>query len=253
MYLTTCWWIFNYFQFFSVMNSVSVFILVYTHIVVWSLSCVQLFCDPMDCSPSRSFVHGISQARILEWVAISSRGSSLPKDQTHVSYIGRWILYHWATREVLYTHICMFILLSPKNTFLETEFLHQAVYTFFEVFNPYLFSLWVYVHTTLNLPDLVSLAFDPSSPKNIASQIIPFALQKPQTKYCSTNQDLRSYSQPDIVRAEAKTLISWPNWLINIWVTTKGLPWWLSVKESACECRRCGFNPLVGTIPWRRK
>ena len=40
------------------------------------------------------------QARILKWVAISfSRGSSWPKDQTQVSCIGRWILYHWATWE----------------------------------------------------------------------------------------------------------------------------------------------------------
>ena len=44
-----------------------------------SLSCVWLFCDPMDCSPPGSSVHGISQAGILEWVAISSsRGSSQP-------------------------------------------------------------------------------------------------------------------------------------------------------------------------------
>ena len=38
-------------------------------------------CDPMDCSPPGSSVHGILQARILEWVAISfSRGSSAPSD-----------------------------------------------------------------------------------------------------------------------------------------------------------------------------
>ena len=49
---------------------------------------------------SGSSVHGISQARILEWVAISfSRGYSWPRDQTLVSCIGRQILYHWATRE----------------------------------------------------------------------------------------------------------------------------------------------------------
>ena len=42
------------------------------------LSCVQL-CNPMDCSPPSSSVHGISQARILEWVAIpSSSGSFNP-------------------------------------------------------------------------------------------------------------------------------------------------------------------------------
>ena len=55
---------------------------------------------PMDCSPPGSSVHGISQARILEWVAISfSRGSSWPRDWTRISCIGRWILYHWATWE----------------------------------------------------------------------------------------------------------------------------------------------------------
>ena len=46
----------------------------------------QLFCNPMDCSPPGSFVRGISQARLLEWVAISfSRGSSWPRDRTHSS------------------------------------------------------------------------------------------------------------------------------------------------------------------------
>ena len=66
-------------------------------------ACAQLcptLCDPMDCSPQGSSVHVILQARILEWVAIPfSRGSSRPRDQTQVSYIGRWILYHWATWE----------------------------------------------------------------------------------------------------------------------------------------------------------
>ena len=51
-------------------------------------------CDPLDCSPPGSSVHGISQARILEWVAISfSRGSSWPREWTHISCIGRRIPY----------------------------------------------------------------------------------------------------------------------------------------------------------------
>ena len=63
-----------------------------------SLSHVQFFAIPWTMPGSS--VHGISQARILEWVAISfSRGSSWPRDQTHVSCIGRQILYHWATRD----------------------------------------------------------------------------------------------------------------------------------------------------------
>ena len=45
-------------------------------------------CDPMDCTPPGSCVHGILQARRLEWVAMpSSRGSSRPRDRTHVSCI----------------------------------------------------------------------------------------------------------------------------------------------------------------------
>ena len=52
-------------------------------------SCLTLF-NPMDCSPPGSSVHGILQARILEWVAIPfSRGSSWPRDQTQVSHIAR--------------------------------------------------------------------------------------------------------------------------------------------------------------------
>ena len=60
----------------------------------------------MDCSLSGSCVHGIFHTRILERVTISySRESSHPRDQTHVSCvscIGRPILYHCTTWEVLY-------------------------------------------------------------------------------------------------------------------------------------------------------
>ena len=50
-------------------------------------SCPTL-CDPMDCTLPGSSIHGIFQARILEWVAISfSRGCSRPRDQTQVSCI----------------------------------------------------------------------------------------------------------------------------------------------------------------------
>ena len=75
-------------------------------IVVQSLSHVWLFSDPMGCSPPGSSVQGISQARILEWVAISFfRGSSPSRDGTLVSCIGRQVLYHWATREApVYTY-----------------------------------------------------------------------------------------------------------------------------------------------------
>ena len=69
-------------------------------------SCPTL-CDPTDCSPPSSSVHGISQARILEWIPVPSfRGSSQPRDRTGVScisYTGRqilYLLYHWDFRKL---------------------------------------------------------------------------------------------------------------------------------------------------------
>ena len=59
-------------------------------------------CDSMDCSPPGFSVHGILQARILKWVAISSsRGSSRPRDWTQVSCIVGGFFTSWATREAL--------------------------------------------------------------------------------------------------------------------------------------------------------
>ena len=64
------------------------------NLLQWCLT----LCSPMDCSPPGSSIHGIFQARILERVAVpSSRGSSQPRDRTHISYvscIGRRVLYH---------------------------------------------------------------------------------------------------------------------------------------------------------------
>ena len=63
-----------------------------------SLQNCPTLCDPMDCSPPGSSVHGILQARILECVAMpASRGSSVTRDQAYVSSdscSGRQVLYH---------------------------------------------------------------------------------------------------------------------------------------------------------------
>ena len=68
--------------------------------VLVAQSCLTL-CNPMHCSPPGSSVHGILQARILEWVAIPfSRGSSRSRDQTQVSFIVDRFFTIWATREV---------------------------------------------------------------------------------------------------------------------------------------------------------
>ena len=63
--------------------------------LVWSESCSVRLCDPLDYT-----VHGILQARILEWVAFPfSRGSSQPRDQTQVSHIAGRFFTIWTTRK----------------------------------------------------------------------------------------------------------------------------------------------------------
>ena len=64
------------------------------------LNHVKLFANTMDCSLPASSIHGILQARILEWVAIPfSRGSFWPRDQTQVPCIAGKFFTIWATRE----------------------------------------------------------------------------------------------------------------------------------------------------------
>ena len=62
-----------------------------------SLHSCPTLCDPMDCSLPGSSVHGIFQARLLEWVAVSfSRGSSWPRDRTQVSLTAGRLFTFWA-------------------------------------------------------------------------------------------------------------------------------------------------------------
>ena len=75
-----------------------------TFIIKWNWSEITqshlTLCDPMDCSLLGSSIHGIFQARLLEWVAISFSRSSQPRDWTQVSHtVGRCFTV-WATREV---------------------------------------------------------------------------------------------------------------------------------------------------------
>ena len=92
-------------------------VMTYIHPCLWlgfgwafcakSLQSCLTHCDPVDCSPPGCSIHGILQAWILERVALpSSRGSSRPRDQTHISSTGRQILYHLATRKDPKWNIC---------------------------------------------------------------------------------------------------------------------------------------------------
>ena len=80
------------------------------HIIITGLCCLPAkllqscptLCNPMDCSPPGSSVHGILHARVLEWVALpSSKGSSWPRVWTWVSCIASRLFTIWATRETL--------------------------------------------------------------------------------------------------------------------------------------------------------
>ena len=79
----------------------------HSKVLLWACMCMCLvaqscltLCDPMDCSPPGSSIHGILQARILEWVAMPcSRRSYQPRDQTTVFCTAGRFFISWATRE----------------------------------------------------------------------------------------------------------------------------------------------------------
>ena len=77
--------------------------------------CLTLW-DPMNSSQPVSSLHEIFQARILKWVSISySRGSSWPKDRTHVSCISGHVLYHCATWEAhKYMCVCVCVCVCTR-------------------------------------------------------------------------------------------------------------------------------------------
>ena len=84
---------------------------------IYSVSCLVMSipCDPMDCGLPGSLIHGILQARILEWVAIPfSRGSSWPRNWIQISCIAGRFFTMWAIREVLFIYKC--ILKTEQNT-----------------------------------------------------------------------------------------------------------------------------------------
>ena len=79
-------------------------------------------CHPINCSPPGSSVHGILQARILEWVVISfSRGSSQPRNETHISGTAGRLFTSWAVREALNDPTTPLLDMYPEKTRIETD------------------------------------------------------------------------------------------------------------------------------------
>ena len=93
--------------------------------VLVNQSCPTL-CDPMDCSLPGSSDHGISQARITEWVAIPfSRGSSWRRDQTRVSCTAGRFFTIWVTRKTPVFSLLMFKKGGIFSHYLCCRFLHK--------------------------------------------------------------------------------------------------------------------------------
>ena len=91
------------------------------HPCMLSLKSCSTLCNSMDCSPPGFSVHGILQAKILEWVAMpSSKGSSRPRE-TQVSGLAGRFFSIWATREAQFSHsytkLSLVISLMLKNLY----------------------------------------------------------------------------------------------------------------------------------------
>ena len=97
--------------------------------VLVTQSCPTL-CDPMDCSPPGSSVHGILQARIFEWVAITfSRGSTWSKVWTWVSHIADRLYTIWVTKlSPISCHLLVVVCAGVGKAFPDTEYFRREVY-----------------------------------------------------------------------------------------------------------------------------
>ena len=113
-------------------------------------SCLTL-CDPMDYSLPSSSIHGILQARVLEWVAISfSRGSSWPGDWTQVSCTAGRFFTNWVTREapVLSTYHIQyskngFTVVKTRHTHTDTHTHTHILFFVFTTVKPFLlYCIW---------------------------------------------------------------------------------------------------------------
>ena len=115
----------------------------------WALvtpSCPTL-CDPMDCKLPGSSVHGILQARLLEWVATSFyRGSSWPRDQTWVFRTAGRLFTAWATSEALYVNETS----NKKNCLFETENLTVDNFPLVFIVDILLSSTWTILTLEIN-------------------------------------------------------------------------------------------------------
>ena len=113
-------------------------------VCVWVTQLCPTLCDPTDCNPPGSSVHGILQARILEWVASPfSRGSSWPRDRTLISCITGRVFTIWATGRSLPQEYI--IILNNFSLFFLPVLLRYNWHTAWYKFKVYNIMIWHYI------------------------------------------------------------------------------------------------------------
>ena len=132
-------------------------------------------CGPMACTQTRSSVHGLLQARILEWVAIPfSRGSFWPRDKTQVSSIASRFLTIWATR---LNHLLL--PWSSKTASVSSNFLRVVDY---KADPKLLCNIHLFSHECFWVPVLLFTYFQPCD--KLVSPLLFFSLIRIQYHEC---------------------------------------------------------------------
>ena len=245
------------------------------------------FCDPMDYILSGSSVHGILQARILEWVVIPfSRGSSRPRDQTQVSTAGRFFT-GWASREVQQLDIAKFPSIEIVQIWIFSSNIRKCVLPYFVVVQS-LSCVWLF-ETPWTAARQASLSFTISQSFSNSCSLSQW--YHPVTSSChpllllpSIFPSIRVFSNESAlcIRWLKYWTKYWPNWasLIaqlvestfnagdpdNSWVRKihwrrdrlptpvfLGFPCGSVGKESACNARDLGSIPGLGRSPGEGK
>ena len=203
-----------------------------------SLQSCPTLCDPIDGSPPGSPVPGILQARTLEWVAISF--STAWKWKVKVKSLScvrllvtPWTAAHQAppsmgfSRQEYWSGVSL-----PSLSLMALKLILRKL-----IICPYKISCHLLMGKILKwywqIPP-IKMQIDPSKP-------LPRINQYP------INKEALQGIKPIMDNYMAQGLIIWYTSPCN------RLPRWLSGKESACQCRTCGFKPWVRKIPWRRK
>ena len=151
-------------------------------------------CDPLGCSPLGSSVHGILQARMLEWVTISfSRGSFPPRDQARVPTRGRSLTI-WATREA-------------PGWVLQTPIIPPA--PFVEDTKPHSLKTWSSIHWSHEAPFIEDVKLH--SLRGWASKEPMSGMERPKSTYWFT---FKQSTTSRVVRATyyEAWLIMWPEY-----------------------------------------